>query len=165
MNVLPKLGTEASNHFREFEQRLRKHKQLFFSTDYFPYVPFGNVEWNMTGPFYRNDNDAMDKEFIGVNTAVGTSLSHQTKIVTGGILRFEELLGGVKKMSKSANETVYLTAYTFSAKARNIHAVIGFEAPARSNRRSAGIPNNGHWDANGGAIFINDKGIPLFKCN
>ena len=63
-------------------------------------------------------------------------------------------------MSKSANETVYLTAYTFSAKARKIHAVIGFEAPARSNRRSAGIPNNGHWDANGGAIFINDKELP-----
>ena len=160
MNVLPKLGTEASNHFVEFEQRLRKHKQLFFSTDHFPYVPFGHVEWNMSGPFYRSANDSIDKEFIGVNTAVGTSLSHQTKIVTGGILRFEELLGGVKTLSKSANETVYLTAYTFSAKARKIHAVIGFEAAARSNRRSAGIPNNGHWDANGGAIFINDKELP-----
>jgi len=58
------------------------------------------------------------------------------------------------------NETVYLTAYTFSANARNIHAIIGFEAAARSNRRSAGIPNNGQWDANGGAIFINDKLLP-----
>lgn len=51
MNVLPALGTEASNHFLEFEQRLRKHKQLFFSTDHFPYVPFGHIEWNMSGPF------------------------------------------------------------------------------------------------------------------
>jgi hypothetical protein len=160
MNVLPAAGTEANNHFVEFERRLRMQKQLFFSTDYFPYVPFGHVEWSMSGPFYRSDNDGIDKEFIGVNTAVGTSLSHQTNIVTGGILRFEELLGGAKKLSKSANETVFLTAYTFSAKARKIDAVIGFEAAARSNRRSAGIPNNGHWDANGGAIFINDKELP-----
>ncbi len=160
MNVLPAVGTEASNHFIEFEQRLRKHKQMFFSSDHFPYVPFGHIEWNMAGPFYRSANDSIDKEFIGVNTAVGTSLSHQTKIVTGGILRFEELLGGAKKLSNPANETVYLTAYTFSTKARKIHAVIGFEAAARSNRRSAGIPNNGQWDANGGAIFINDKELP-----
>ena len=157
MNVLPTVGTEANNHFREFEQRLRKHKQLFFSNDHFPYVPFGHVEWNMAGPFYRNDNDAIDKEFIGKDAADSASVTYQTKKVTGGILRFEEYLGGAKKLSKTANETVYLTGYTFSAKARNIHAIIGFEAPARSNRRSAGIPNKGQWDANGGAIFINDK--------
>ena len=160
MNILPAVGTGANNHFLEFEQRLRKHKQLFFSDDHFPYVPFGHVEWNMTGPFYRNENDAMDKNFIGANTAGGNALAQQTKMVTGGLLRFEELLGGAKKLSKSANETVYLTAYTFSEKARNIHAIIGFEAPARSNRRSAGIPNNGQWDANGGAIFINDQVLP-----
>ena len=34
MNALPPAGTEANNHFREFEQRLQKHKQLFFSNDY-----------------------------------------------------------------------------------------------------------------------------------
>jgi hexosaminidase len=157
MNVLPAIGTEASNHFVEFEQRLRKHKQLFFSTDHFPYVPFGHIEWNMSGPFYRNANDSIDREFIGKDAAAITSMAYQSKIVTGGILRFEEHLGGAKKLSKTANETVYLTAYTFSANARNIDAIIGFEAAARSNRRSAGIPNNGQWDANGGAIFINDK--------
>lgn len=160
MNVLPGIGTEASNHFLEFEQRLRKHKQLFFSTDHFPYVPFGHVEWNMSGPFYRSDNGAIDMEFIGKDAAASTSVDYQIKRVTGGILRFEELLGGAKTLSKTANETVYLTAYTFSAKARNIHAIIGFEAAARSNRRSAGIPNNGQWDANGGAIFINDNELP-----
>ncbi len=159
MNVLPAVGTEANNHFLEFEQRLRKHKQLFFSNNHFPYVPFGHVEWNMSGPFYRSVNDSIDKEFIGKKAATSTSVAYQTKTVTGGLLRFEELLGGAK-LSKPANETIYLTAYTFSAKARNIHAVIGFEAPARSNRRSAGIPNNGQWDANGGAIFVNDKELP-----
>lgn len=160
MNVLPAIGSEASNHFLEFEQRLRKHKQLFFSTDHFPYVPFGHVEWNMYGPFYRSPNDSIDKEFMGKDAAASTSVTYQTKKITGGILRFEEHLGGAKKLSKSANETVYLTAYIFSEKARDIHVIIGFEAAARSNRRSAGIPNNGQWDANGGAIFINDKELP-----
>lgn len=160
MNVLPAIGTEANNHFLEFEQRLREHKQLFFSTDHFPYVPFGHIEWNLSGPFYRSANDSMDKEFIGKGAVANTSATFQTKKLTGGILRLEEHLGGAKKLSKPANETVYLTAYTFSPQARNIHAIIGFEAPARSNRRSAGIPNIGQWDANGGAIFINDKVLP-----
>ena len=160
MNVLPAVGTDGSNHFLEFEHRLRKHKQLFFSNDHFPYVPFGHIEWNMSGPFYRSVNDSIDKEFIGKDAASSTSMAYQTKTVTGGILRFEEHLGGAKKLSKPANETVYITAYTFSDKARKIHAIIGFEAAARSNRRSAGIPKNGQWDANGGAIFINDKELP-----
>ena len=160
MNVLPAIGSEASNHFLEFEQRLRKHKQLFFSTDHFPYVPFGHIEWNMSGPFYRSPNDSIDKEFMGNDALASTSMAYQTKKVTGGILRFEEHVGGSKKLSKSANETVYLTAYTFSTQARKIHAIIGFEAPARSNRRSAGIPNDGQWDANGGTIFINEKELP-----
>ena len=159
MNVLPAIGSEASNHFLEFEQRLRKHKQVFFSTDHFPYVPFGHIEWNMSGPFYRSANDSIDKEFMGKDAAAITSMAYQTKKVTGGILRFEELLDGAK-LSKPANETVYLTAYTFSEKARKIHAIIGFEAAARSNRRSAGVPNNGQWDVNGGAIFINDNELP-----
>ncbi len=157
MNALPAIGTVANNHFLEFEQRLRKHKQLFFSSDHFPYVPFGHIEWNMSGPFYRSVNDSIDKDFIGKDAVASTSVAYQTKKVTGGILRFEEHVGGSKKLSKPANETVYLTAYTFSTQARNIQAIIGFEAAARSNRRSAGIPTNGQWDANGGAIFINDN--------
>lgn len=159
MNALPAVGTDASNHFIEFEQRLRKHKQLFFSSDHFPYVPFGHIEWNMSGPFYRSVNDSIDKDFIGKDAVVNNSAAYKTKKVTGGILRFTELLDGAK-LSNPANETVYLTGYVFSGEARKIHAIIGFEAAARSNRRSAGIPNNGQWDANGGTIFLNDKELP-----
>lgn len=65
-----------------------------------------------------------------------------------------------KTLAKEANETVYLSGYIFSDKAKTIHAMTGYEVAARSNRRNMGIPAKGKWDANGGVIFINDKELP-----
>lgn len=159
MNRLPAIHTEANKYFTEFENRLSRHRQLFFANKPFPYVRFGNIEWTMTGLFHRSKHDAMDKAFSPeIKSAKLPDSVHQRK-VTSGIIRFAEWLDD-KKLSSPANETVYLRAYIFSDRAKQIHAITGFEAAARSNRRSAGIPQRGKWDANGGAIFINDKELP-----
>lgn len=159
MNRLPAIGTEANKYFTEFEKRLSKLRQLFFTGEHFPYVQFGNIEWTMTGAFHRGKDDSVNVAFAPEKKSASIPDTIHTKKVTGGILRFSEWLDE-KKLSNPANETVYLTAYIFSDKAKQIHAITGFETAARSNRRSAGIPQNGKWDANGGAIFINDKELP-----
>ncbi|HEY9362415.1 MAG TPA: beta-N-acetylhexosaminidase [Chitinophagaceae bacterium] len=159
MNVLPPVGSTANKYFKEFEIRLSKQRKLFFTKEYFPYAAFGSVEWMMTGPFHRDINEAIDKDFLQEGVLAKLPDSIPVKKVTGGILRFAELMNG-KKLANPAMETVYLTAYIFSNKAKQIHAITGFETAARSNRRSAGIPLNGKWDANGGAIIINDKELP-----
>lgn len=155
MSVMPAIGTEANNYFREFENRLSIHRQLYFVGEPFPYVQFGNIEWQMIGPFRRTKDQPIDMAF---DPEKKTRISDTVAVskVTGGVLRLDGLLDP-KLKSAQANETVYLKAYIFSAKAKQIHAMTGFEVAARSNRRSAGIPPAGKWDANGGAIFVNGK--------
>ena len=153
MSALPEKGTIPAEYFREFEERLGRHRDLFFRNEYFPYVQFGNIEWQMTGPFRRGKDDLQGKIFAP-ETGENPDLSVRSAKVTGGVLRFA---GWISKdeLTEEAGETVYLTACIESRKAMTIHAVLGFEVAARSNRRSSGIPMNGQWDANGGAVFIN----------
>jgi hypothetical protein len=157
MAVLPEQGTTAAKYFKEFETRLAKHRDKYFADEYFPYVQFGTIEWQFTGPYYRSKTDSIDKAFAPENGMMDAAAYTVKKIkATGGIIHPQEWIGA-KLLSKEANETVYLTAYIKSDKVKTIHAFLGFETAARSNRRSAGIPPNGKWDANGGAIFINGK--------
>jgi len=153
MNALPRAGTPAGRYFREFEIRMEKHRSLFFTDEPFPYHASGDMEWTMTGPFYRDKMDSIYKAFAP-ELRRNTRDTAGTRVVAGGIFRFADMLGA-KALSPAADETIYLTGYIFTKTERAIHAVTGFETAARSNRRSGGIPQNGKWDANGGAIFIN----------
>jgi hexosaminidase len=157
MSVLPEKGTTAAKYFKEFETRLAKHRDQYFTDQYFPYVQFGNIEWQLTGPYYRDKTDSIYKAFAPENEIMDATADTVKKIkITGGIIHPQGWMDA-KPVSKEANETVYLTAYIKSDKAKTIHAVLGFETAARSNRRSAGIPANGKWDANGGTVFVNGK--------
>lgn len=149
MSALPTVTATAGKYFHEFEMRLASHRDRFFTNEPFPYVQFGNIAWQMTGPYDRNKMEP-----------VGNSATVNNREVTGGVIRLEGWLDRKIILSGNANETVYLTAYMKSDKARTVHAMTGFEAPVRSNRRSAGIPANGKWDANGGALFVNGKEVP-----
>jgi hexosaminidase len=155
MSVLPEKGTIAAKYFKEFEIRLAKHRDQYFTDQHFPYIQFGNVEWLLTGPYFRSKTDSVYKAFAPETETTNATAGTVKKIkATGGIIHPGEWIGAI---SKEANETVYLTAYIKSDKEKSIYAIIGFETAARSNRRSAGIPANGKWDANGGAVFVNGK--------
>ncbi len=153
MNELPRRGTPANSYFREFESRMARHRLLFFADAPFPYNALGDMEWTMTGPFYRGKEDAQYKAFAPeLDADPGNTV--RSRIVAGGTFRFADMLGA-KSLSPLANETLYLTGYIHAKTDRTIYAITGFETAARSNRRSGGIPQNGKWDANGGAIFVN----------
>lgn len=154
MSTLPPINSGGNLFFREFEQRLTKHGRLFFPREHFPFAAFGNIEWKMTGPFHRQPKDSPDKAFYPERKESLADTAKATTI-TGGVIRFSEMKS--MALSNAANETIYLTGYIFSNSKRTMYAITGFEAAARSNRRSAGMPQNGKWDANGGAIFINEK--------
>ena len=157
INALPARGTAAYADFREFEGRLSKHRDRFFSNMYFPYVQFGNSEWVLRGPYRRKPTDSAFQAFAPeLDPANDTG---RLLTITGGILQMSNRTDP-KALSVVPDETVYLTGYIYSETAREMHAVLGFEAAARSNRRSGGIPQNGKWDANGGAVFINGKELP-----
>ena len=154
INALPARGTEAYADFREFEGRLSKHRDRFFSDMHFPYVQFGNSEWILRGPYHRKPTDSAFQAFAPeLDPANDTG---RLLTITGGILQMSNRTDP-KALSVVPDETVYLTGYIYSEAPREMHAVLGFEAAARSNRRSGGIPQNGKWDANGGAVFINGR--------
>lgn len=156
MDQMPSPETEAGKQFEEFEQRLARHRDRYFKSKPFPFVRSSQVQFRMLGPFFRGKGEPVDKAFapeIDPKTVfVGT-----VKTIYGGIYRIDDLIG--KPLQAEAVETVYLETRIFSREAKHIHAWIGFETPTRSSRKSAGIPENGKWDVNGGTIFINGKEI------
>lgn len=157
MTVLPAENTEAWKYFHEFEQRLASHRDQFFKKEPFPFVQFSHVNWQMTNPYIRIKEQPVDKTFYPEkNFKVFPNDSVKSKMVTGGVLRFGALIQP-SLLSSDATETVYISTRIFSKTAKKIYAWIGFETPVRSNRRSAGIPTAGKWDANGGTIWINNK--------
>lgn len=157
MSVLPPVKTEAGKYFQEFEQRLANHRDRFFKSDPFPFVQFSQVKWHMSNPYLRAKDQPADVAFDPEKTSGVSPEDHvKTKLVTGGVLRFNALINP-SLLSPDANETVYITTNIFVPESRQIHAWIGFETAARSNRRSAGIPSLGKWDANGGTVWVNNK--------
>lgn len=152
VNALPPKETSAYKYFREFEIRLARHRDIFFQDDYFPYVQFGSSEWKLSGPYHRQKTDSASKAFAPELTAAKDTT--WSTIITGGILQMS-IRTDPKLLATFPDETVYLTGYIYSSQPKEINAILGFEAAARSNRRSGGVPLNGKWDANGGAVFIN----------
>ncbi|WP_026773499.1 beta-N-acetylhexosaminidase [Asinibacterium sp. OR53] len=159
MAALPAATSTAGQYFHEFEMRLASHRDRFFTGEPFPYARFGNIEWEMTGPYYRSSQQEPSTAFAPEKSDGGVDTVKVRKI-TGGVVRMEGWLDRSIITGGHANETVYLKMYINSSEAKTIHVMTGFEAAVRSNRRSAGIPANGRWDANGGAIFVNGKELP-----
>lgn len=156
MSVFPGINTTAGKYFHEFEKRLAQHRDRFFKNEYFPYVQFGNINWKMTGPFLRKSNQPANTAFAPEDNTHSHNDTVKTQLVTGGVLRFDAIIDA-KILSKTANETVYISSRIYSPNAKQIRAWIGFETAVRSNRRSAGIPAAGKWDANGGTVWVNNK--------
>ena len=154
INALPGKETRAFAYFREFEKRLSTHRDRFFAKDPFPYVQFGNSEWTLKGIYHRQKTDSASQAFAPERHPEQDT--GKTTLVTGGILQMS-IRTEAKALAVDPDETVYLRGYIYVPAARNIHAILGFEAAARSHRRGGGIPQNGKWDANGGAVFINRK--------
>jgi hypothetical protein len=144
-SVLPGKNTAAWQYFHEFEHRLVQQRDRFFKGEPFPFAAFSGIEWRMTGP---------DSSARSIPDSSGRSIP-----VTGGVVNCDSLVTQYSLPDK-VPETIYLSTFIYCRKPTSIHAWIGFETPARSNRQSAGIPPSGQWDANGGSIRVNGQLLP-----
>ncbi len=154
MGEMPPPETEAGKQFAEFEQRLALHRDRFFKSEPFPFVRSSHVRFRMLGPFTRGKDEPAETA-LSPETDLNAGPAGTVKTVYGGVFRIDDLIG--KPLQSDAVETVYLESQIFSRRAKQIRAWIGFETPTRSSRKSAGIPFQGKWDANGGTIFVNGK--------
>ncbi len=156
MLVMPAKNTIAWQHFNEFEKRLGWHRDRYFASVPFPFAAFSNVSMKLMGPFVRTAEQSPEEGFAPEHNPGTSAVSYP---LTGGVHMIPELIKHYR-LADSTFETVYLAAEIYSTKAKQAHAWIGFETPARSTRLSAGIPVAGKWDANGGNVWVNGIALP-----
>lgn len=159
MLVMPAKNTLPWQHFNEFEKRLAAHRDRYFKKGPFPFAAFSHISMTLSGPFIRTTGQSAEAGFAPEHNGNAPTTTYP---LTGGVQIIPELIK-YYGLADSTFETVYLSAEIYSAAAKQIHAWIGFETPARSTRLSAGIPATGKWDANGGNVWVNGTALPAPK--
>lgn len=148
-NIAPEAGTVVYAALQEFEDRMMYHRNTFLRGQEFPWVPNVELCWRVSDPMPNGGNK--DSVFSMETSDVEVDKWHK---VYGGTVDVSSL---ASEFGWAADDsvTVYAIAYVHSDKAQTLPCWIGFEAPARSNRQAGGIPEQGHWDANGGDVWVN----------
>ena len=150
--------------FREFENRLIKHKHLYFADLPFPYVRQSDLHWKLFGPF-ENDGD-LQKVFWPENKNVSLPDSFATKTVTGATIYlrhwwYPQLTSWLDDLKE--NTTWY--AYTKIWKSRDTTGFmwIGFNDFSRSTATITA--EAGTWDNRESKIWLNGNIIapPYWK--
>ncbi|MDR2981391.1 MAG: beta-N-acetylhexosaminidase [Puniceicoccales bacterium] len=160
---LPTAPSTAWQFYNEFEKRLSAHRDKYFAGEPFPYAAHSRIVWQVSDPFLIPKDAPTDQSFPP-ETAIQDTYTQDGKTigwrnVSGGTVSLRDRAGnGV--FGKIVRGSVYALTYLHSDTDKTIHARIGFETPARSQRQCGGIPPAGKWDAHGGTVWINDRELP-----
>lgn len=153
---LPLSGTKAANHFSAFEDFLLSHKEQYFSKLPFPYFKQSNTQWQLIGPFSKNQGDSLVKNAHEKLVYQGKTLLWKNAKGNSLIIKDRDTKQGHYPDAKP-EETVYARTYIFSDSDKFLKAHINFESPLRANRIYTGIAKNESWDINGGKVWVNGK--------
>lgn len=151
---MPAPDTEAGKAYSMFEQRMASLRKSMFEDEDFPVWPESGMTWTVVEPTAKADADNTRKAVLsgkldGLKTrpAYCANLYFRTRPDTGYL--------GMFSGSRTAGNTVWATTTIKVKKAGDYPFMIGFDAPARSNRRWTGVPNAGEWSQAGTRIWIN----------
>ena len=154
---MPNPGTEAYKAYQSFENRLSKLRKSIFREEPFPFWSETGVKWTVVEPQPSGQAEATRKsvlegklDTLTTREAYGANLYFRTRPDTGYLGMY---------MNTQPGNTVWAVTTIKSPKAGNMPFMIGFDAPARSNRRWTGIPKNGEWSQSGTRIWINGKEV------
>ena len=154
---MPAPDTEAAKAYRQFEQRMAKLRKSIFADEDFPMWPESNVSWTITKPVDKSQVEAtraavLEGKIDPANTrpAYCANLYFRTRPDTGYLGMF---------MNARPGSTIWATTTIKVKKDGKYPFMIGFDAPARSNRRWTGIPKAGEWSQTGTRIWINGKEV------
>jgi len=144
--------------FKEFEDRLIKHKHLYFEDLPFPYVRQSDLHWKLFGPF-ENDGD-LQKAFWPENKNVSLSDSSATKMVTGATIYLRHwwypVLTSWLEYPKE-NTTWYAYRKIWKNRDTTGFMWIGFNNLSRST--ATDDPEEGTWDNRKSEIWLNGNVI------
>ncbi len=154
---MPAPSTEAFKAYRSFEKRMNTLRKRTFESEPFPFWTETGVEWTVVEPVPTAQAEETRKAVLAGETdnlttrkAYCANLYFRTRPDTGFLGMF---------MGTKPGHTVWAVTTIQSPKAGDMPFMVGFDAPARSNRRWTGVPKNGDWSQAGTRIWINGKEI------
>lgn len=130
--LIPPADDEGMKRFEDFQKRMADHKRRFLSHDLSYWVPVHASEWNV-----ELSADSVRYDFQAY----------------GDILDLDAMCK-VRSIPDDAVVTCRISRNIDSDRDTVRYFKVGFEAPARSNRNSDGIPQQGEWP-NEGTVSVN----------
>ena len=132
--------------YTDFEQRMLKHRDLFFSDWPFPYVKQTGITWKLIGPLDLKVPVPTEPEFRNGCEARGATI-HINHFWYDGWL------------PKARTGVAYAQTYVWSPTNQSVGFWINFNGPSRSGRDSPN-PAKGEWSNTGSQVWVNDHILP-----
>lgn len=161
--VLPEPGSKAYLDFQNLEDRLCRHRDLYFKEKPFPYVKQSQIPWLLIGPFDHSGD--MSKKFpvedlIAEKYQVNGKTYSWWGPMYGGTI-FPKHFFGYPAPVDEKQGTIYALTYVYSPVGQNVDCWIGFHGWSRSGGRRGGpFPQQGQWHTTQPKAWVNDKEIP-----
>lgn len=154
---MPAPDSEAHRAYKSFEKRMSALRKRTFKSEAFPFWSETGVEWTVVEPIPTAQAENTRQAVLAGETgnlttrkAYCANLYFRTRPDTGYLGMF---------MGTKPGHTVWCITNINSPKKGKMPFMVGFDAPARSNRRWTGVPANGTWSQTGTRIWINGKEV------
>lgn len=145
--------TVSSCAYYMFEQRMQALRGTMFGQEPFPHWTESGVHWNVVEPVPSARAEAVRNQVLAGNLtglktrpAYCANLYFRTRPDTGYLGMFSATRPG---------HMVWAITTIHAPKAGKQRFMVGFDAPARSNRRWTGVPAAGEWSQCGTRIWLN----------
>ena len=165
---LPAPEDSLYGQFREFEERLTRHRDLYFSGKPFPYVKQTEIAWKIIGPFdhggevsrkFTVEDSLVDRYIVGGKEYVWTGPYY------GGTIHVRHFFGFPSWFDQTEG-TVYALTNIWSPRDQKADCWIGFHDWSRSaGRRGGPFPAQGEWHNTSPKVWVNGEPVspPVWK--
>lgn len=161
MAKFPAPDNALFREFQDFEDRLTRHRDLYFAGKPFPYVKQTPMVWKLYGPVEKAEDLAM----LGSGSPKIEKHIACLKPVYGGTVILRHQFGYPSYFSENKG-TVYASTSIWSPKDQQVGCWIGFHDWSRSGGRRGGpFPVQGQWHTTNPEVWVNQKLIeaPVWK--
>jgi hypothetical protein len=164
----PERNTVAYQKFVDFEERLIKHRDLYFQDKPFPYVKQSHMQWRIVGQF--NHEGEVNRKFPPEDSIAAEYVEDSEKYtwsepITGGTVHLTHFFGYPSLFPKETG-TYYAFTRIWSPEKQTVDAWIGFHDWSRSGGRRGGpFPEQGQWHNTNPQVWLNGEVIPPPKWN
>ena len=154
--LMPQAGTLAYDKLVEFERKIAIHRDMFLTDWSVRWVANAHIPWNVQ-ILAQEVNEARGEPKVLVDTKVwGGCVDLSAMCKSMGIINEKWALVDDRLTGLEAR----LTTEIYVERDTVITAWVGFDSPARSNRRSDGIGEQGMWEC-GARVFVTHETCPV----